>query len=81
MLVASPVSARTQPETTKIRSAILNFRHFKFKVAPGGQEMKSCGVGVVDLHLYFSSGYVLMGAGTRNELLGTGSGRGEELVL
>ena len=43
--------------------------------------MKSCGVGVVELHFYLSSGDVLLGAGMRKKLLLMGSERGEELLL
>ena len=38
-----------------------------------GPEVKSCGVCVVELHFYLSSGDVLLGAGMRKELLAMGS--------
>ena len=46
-----------------------------------GPEVKSCGVGVVELHFYLSSGDVLLGAGMRKELLVMGSERWEDLAL
>ena len=46
-----------------------------------GPEVKSCGVGVVELHFYLSSGDVLLGAGMRKELLVMGSGMWEDLAL
>jgi hypothetical protein len=46
-----------------------------------GPQVKSCGVGVVELHFYLSSGDVLLGAGMRKELLVMGSEKGEELAL
>ena len=46
-----------------------------------GPEVKSCGVGVVELHFYLSSGDVLLGAGMRKELLVMGSESWQDLVL
>ena len=46
-----------------------------------GPEVKSCGVGVVELHVYLSSGDVLLDAGMRKELLVMGSERWEDLAL
>ena len=44
-------------------------------------EVKSCCVGVVELHFYLSSGDVLLGAGMRKELLVMGCERWEDLAL
>ena len=41
-----------------------------------GPEVKSCGVGIVELHFFLSSGHALLGAGMRKELLVMGSERG-----
>ena len=46
-----------------------------------GPEVKSCGVGVVELHFYLSSGDVLPGAGMRKELLVMGCERWEDIAL
>ena len=46
-----------------------------------GPEVKSCGVGVVELHFYLSSGDVLLRAGMRKELLVMGSETREEFSV